>query len=81
MRKDFHPAGLDHTQRAGRMKGEMAPLRVGVIGAGPRAAVAHLPGIALLQQAGEVNLVAICDLDERRLAVAADRYGVGAAGR
>jgi len=61
--------------------GIVAPLRVGFIGAGPRATIAHLPSVARLQQAGEVSLVAICDLDERRLATAGDRYGVGPEGR
>jgi predicted dehydrogenase len=46
---------------------------VGFIGAGPRARVAHLPTVARLQQAGEVVLAAICDLDEQRVAVSADR--------
>jgi virulence factor len=59
----------------------VAPLRVGVIGAGPRARVAHLPSIARLQQSGEVVLVAICDLDEQRLATSADRYALGPEGR
>lgn len=57
------------------------PLRVGFIGAGPRARVARLPSIARLQQAGEITLTAICDLDEQRLASSADRYGVGPEGR
>ena len=59
----------------------MAPLRVGVIGAGPRARVAHLPSIARLQQEGEVALAAICDLDQQRLAASAERYEVGPDGR
>jgi predicted dehydrogenase len=59
----------------------VTPFRVGVIGAGTRARVAHLPSIARLQEEGAVRLVAICDLDEQRLATSADRYGVGPAGR
>jgi virulence factor len=59
----------------------LRPLRVGFIGAGPRARVAHLPSAARLQEAGEVTLTAICDLDEQRLAASADRYGVRPDGR
>ena len=59
----------------------MAPLRVGFIGAGRRASSAHYPCVARLQEAGEVTLAAICELDEARLRAAADRYGVGPAGR
>jgi virulence factor len=54
---------------------------VGFIVAGRRASSAHYPSVARLQEAGEVELVAICDLDEQRLAAAADRYGVGPDGR
>jgi len=57
------------------------PLRVGFLGAGRRASAAHYPSVARLQREGGVQLVAICDLDERRLATAADRYGVGPEGR
>ena len=63
------------------MEDNVAPLRVGFIGAGRRASAAHYPSVARLQEAGEVALVAICDLDEQRLAAAADRYGVGPEGR
>jgi virulence factor len=63
------------------MTATKAPLRVGFIGAGPRAKAAHFPSVARLQQTGAVQLVAICDLDESRLTAAADRYGVDAAGR
>ena len=59
----------------------MTPLRVGFLGAGRRASAAHYPSVARLQQAGEVQLVAICDQDEERLTAAADRYGVGPEGR
>jgi virulence factor len=51
------------------------------VGAGRRASAAHLPSVARLQEAGEVELVAVCDLDEQRLVAAAERYGVGPAGR
>jgi hypothetical protein len=50
----------------------LAPLRVGFIGCGPRARVAHLPSVARLQQEGAVTLVSLCDLDEQRLAASAD---------
>jgi virulence factor len=63
------------------MTATTAPLRVGIIGAGPRANAAHLPSIARLQKEGSVRLVAICDLDERRLTTAGERYGVGVDGR
>lgn len=59
----------------------MSALRVGFIGAGRRASAAHYPCVARLQRDGEVELVAICDLDEARLTAAAERYGVGPAGR
>jgi virulence factor len=59
----------------------MTPLRVGFIGAGRRARAAHYPSVAQLQADGEVELVGICDLNEERLAAAADRYGVGPEGR
>ena len=59
----------------------MTALRVGFLGAGRRASSAHYPSVARLQLDGEVQLVAICDLDEQRLTAAADRYGVGPEGR
>jgi virulence factor len=42
---------------------------------------AHYPCVARLQQAGDVELAAIAELDEGRLAAAADRYGVRPEGR
>lgn len=59
----------------------MASLRVAFIGAGRRAMGAHYPCVGRLQAAGDIELVAIAELDEQRLQVAAEKYRVPAAGR
>lgn len=51
----------------------MEPLRVAVVGAGAMANRVHYPSLAGM---ADVNLVAICDLDARRLEETAERYGV-----
>lgn len=47
--------------------------RIGVIGVGWWAALNHIPAI---QASSEANLVSICDLDEERLRVAGDIFGI-----
>lgn len=47
--------------------------RIGVVGIGWWAVVMHLP---TLRAAREAEVVALCDLDEARLRVAGDRFGV-----
>lgn len=51
-------------------------VRVGFAGAGARANQSHYPSVAELSDLAE--MVAICDLDEARLAATADRYGIDA---
>lgn len=51
----------------------MAKLRVGVIGVGGIGFGVHLPGYARL---GEVEIVAVCDIDEKKLTRAATEYKV-----
>lgn len=51
------------------------PLRVGVIGAGNIATLAHIPG---LLKTGDAAVVAICDPDESRASAAAERFGIAA---
>jgi predicted dehydrogenase len=48
-------------------------LRAGFIGAGPRAQSAHYPNVHRLKN---VEMVAICELDEARLNRTADQYGI-----
>jgi virulence factor len=48
-------------------------IKVGCIGAGSHANKAHYPSLAAIK---DVELVAICDLDEGRLKSTADRYSV-----
>jgi len=48
-------------------------IKVGFIGAGPRARAAHYPAVARLEN---VQLAAICDLDAKRLTETADTYYV-----
>ena len=50
----------------------MRPLRVGLVGCGPRADT-HL---AAMRAAGDVQAVALCDIDPGRLAAAGDRHAV-----
>jgi predicted dehydrogenase len=47
-------------------------LRAGFIGAGPRARSAHYPNVRRL---GNVEMTAVCELDEERLAQVRDQYG------
>ncbi|MBD3291824.1 MAG: hypothetical protein GF393_02805 [Armatimonadia bacterium] len=54
----------------------MARVQVGFIGAGNRANASHYPSVADLSDLAE--MVAICDLDEAKLNVTADRWGIGA---
>jgi len=54
----------------------MHPLRVGLIGLGSIASKAHLPTLASLAEAGEIEIKALCDLDADRLAEKAAAYGV-----
>ncbi|MHB0875679.1 MAG: Gfo/Idh/MocA family protein [Anaerolineae bacterium] len=49
------------------------PVNVAMIGAGSMATRVHYPSLASF---ADVRLVAACDLDERRLAEVADRYGI-----
>ena len=49
--------------------------RIGVVGIGWWAVFMHIP---TLQGCGEAEVVAICDLDEERLRVARDRFGIAA---
>ena len=51
----------------------MTPLRVGVVGAGAIAQVAHLPALSRLRGA---QLVAICDNDRVKARALADRFGI-----
>ncbi|MBI4553132.1 MAG: Gfo/Idh/MocA family oxidoreductase [Candidatus Latescibacteria bacterium] len=51
----------------------MPPIRLGGIGCGGMAAGVHFPAI---QRIPELQLVALCDLDEARLAETADRFRV-----
>jgi len=51
----------------------MAPIRIGGIGCGGMASGVHFPAI---QKIPELKLVALCDIDETRLAEAADRFRV-----
>lgn len=51
----------------------MRKVRVGFIGAGSMANVAHYPSVA---EIAEAELAAICDLNEERLHRTADKYGV-----
>lgn len=51
-------------------------VRVGFIGAGARANASHYPSVAELSELAE--MVAICDLDERKLHATADRYQIDA---
>lgn len=51
----------------------MANVKVAFIGAGRMANSVHYPSVA---QCSDADLVAICDLDERRLKETADEYGV-----
>jgi virulence factor len=53
--------------------GDMETVRVAFIGAGRLANSVHYPSVA---ENPHVRLVAVCDLDEVRLAQTADRYGV-----
>lgn len=53
----------------------MAPLRVGFIGAGEQAMMAHYPCLAKLQHSGEIELAAICELDSSRLERACRDWG------
>jgi virulence factor len=48
--------------------------RIAVIGAGTQANQAHYPALAAMD---DVEIAAICDLNEERLNETADRYGVG----
>lgn len=49
--------------------------RIGIVGIGWWATAMHLP---TLQEDSTARVVAICDLDEERLRVAGDRFGIGA---
>lgn len=51
----------------------MNKVRVGFIGAGSMANVAHYPSVA---EIAEAELAAICDLNEERLHLTADKYGI-----
>ncbi|MBS7613459.1 Gfo/Idh/MocA family oxidoreductase [Candidatus Bathyarchaeota archaeon] len=51
----------------------MDPIRVGFIGAGSMANSVHYPSLASFK---DVEIAAICDLDETRLNKTADQYGV-----
>ncbi len=57
---------------SGSSQGE-EPVRVAVIGAGSQASYVHYPSLASLD---DVDIAAICDVDEERLRGTADRYGV-----
>jgi len=48
-------------------------VRVGMIGAGAHANFAHYPSLAAMD---DVEIVAVCDLNEERLNATADKYGV-----
>jgi myo-inositol 2-dehydrogenase/D-chiro-inositol 1-dehydrogenase len=56
----------------------MKPIRIGFIGVGYIAINAHLPGLAPLVEAGQAELRAFCDVDEKNLAEQAATYGVSA---
>ena len=47
-------------------------LKAGFIGAGGRAQTAHYPALARID---DVEIVAICELDEERMQVVIDKYG------
>ena len=51
------------------------PVRALVIGAGPASAAFHLPVLARLQAAGELELDLVCDLQRERAADARRRFG------
>ena len=51
----------------------MAPVRVGVVGAGAIAQVAHLPALARSRGA---QLVALCDNDGPKASALGERFGV-----
>lgn len=52
-------------------------LRALVIGAGPTAALLHLPVLARLRDRGRLELRLICDLDQARAARAQQQFGFG----
>lgn len=56
----------------------MKPVRIGFIGVGYIAVRSHLPGLAPLIEAGQAELCAFCDVDEKNLAEQAATYGVRA---
>ena len=53
----------------------LGKIRVGMIGAGSRANVAHYPSLAEMP---DVEMAAICDLREDRMNMTAERYGIEA---
>jgi phosphoglycerate dehydrogenase-like enzyme/predicted dehydrogenase len=52
-------------------------VKIAVIGCGQIASAAHLPVLGALRDAGEVQLVGVCDVDAQKAAGAAARFGVG----
>src|SRR4051794_529075 len=58
--------------RVGR-RSPLERVRIAVIGAGAMANSVHYPSLASFE---DVDVVAVCDLDEERLHRTADRYGV-----
>ncbi|HEU4721959.1 MAG TPA: Gfo/Idh/MocA family oxidoreductase [Gemmatimonadaceae bacterium] len=70
MARSSDPQGV-----AARVEGRSAtaPLRVGVVGAGAIAQVAHLPVLAKMRG---VELIALCDNDRPKARALADRFGI-----
>jgi len=65
------------TKRAGAksktQRGEKKKVRVAMVGAGSRATQAHYPSLASFD---DVEIAAICDIDPKRLATTAEKYGI-----
>lgn len=52
----------------------MSKIRVGIIGLGSIAQAVHIPGILACR---DMELTAICDINDERLALCAEKYGIG----
>jgi virulence factor len=61
--------------RPARKTKKLTKVRVAMIGAGSMANTVHYPSLASFN---DVEIAAICDLDQERLAATADKYGVRA---
>jgi virulence factor len=59
--------------RKSATKRQQKKVRVAVIGAGDMAGYVHYPSLASLQ---EVEIAAVCDVNEERLGATADKYGI-----